>query len=148
MDDIAIWTDFPGNGFLSSAVNAEMNRSKDMRVRIQKIIFPKLRFVLCEFCIIAPNCHSMVKEKQKSISEEKGLLDSNRDLILYNDETHSFDFVIQTLIDVCDLESLQAEQCTYIAHYKGKCAIKSGNLTELKPKYEELTRRGLTASID
>ena len=90
----------------------------------------------------------MVKEKQKPAGEEHGLVDSSRELILFNDETNTFDFVIQTLIDVCDHERLQAEQCAYVAHYKGKCAVKSGFLGELQPKFEEMTRRGLTVSID
>ena len=90
----------------------------------------------------------MVKQKQKPVGQEHGLVDSRRELILFNDETNSFDFVIQTLIDICDHEQLQAEQCTYIAHYKGKCAVKSGSFGELKPKFEEMTRRGLTVSID
>ena len=90
----------------------------------------------------------MVKQKQKTVGQEHGLVDSRRELILFNDETNSFDFVIQTLIDICDHEQLQAEQCTYIAHYKGKCAVKSGSFGELKPKFEEMTRRGLTVSID
>ena len=90
----------------------------------------------------------MVKQKQKPVGEEHELVDSRRDLILFNDETNTFEFVIQTLIDVCDHESLQAEQCAYIAHYNGKCAVKSGLFGELKPKFEEMTRRGLTVSID
>jgi ATP-dependent Clp protease adaptor protein ClpS len=90
----------------------------------------------------------MVKEKQKPVIEEHVVIDSSRELILFNDETNSFDFVIQSLIDVCDHEQLQAEQCTYIAHYRGKCPVKSGMFGELKPKFEEMTRRGLTVSID
>jgi len=90
----------------------------------------------------------VVKQKQKPVGEEHGLVDSSRELILFNDETNTFDFVIQTLIDICDHERLQAEQCAYIAHYRGKCAVKSGLIDELKPKFEEMTRRGLTVSID
>ena len=90
----------------------------------------------------------MVKQKQKPVEEEHGQAGSEKELILFNDETNTFDFVIQTLIDVCEHEQLQAEQCAYIAHYKGKCSVKSGFLGELKPKFEEMTRRGLTVSID
>ncbi len=90
----------------------------------------------------------MVKQKRKPVGEEHGLVDYSRELILFNDEKNSFDFVIQTLIDVCDHELLQAEQCAFIAHFKGKCAVKSGFWGELKPKFEEMSRRGLTVSID
>lgn len=90
----------------------------------------------------------MVKQKQKPAVEEQRLVDSIRELILFNDETNTFDFVIQTLIDVCEHEQFQAEQCAYIAHFKGKCPVKSGIFGELKPMLEEMTRRGLTVSID
>jgi ATP-dependent Clp protease adaptor protein ClpS len=90
----------------------------------------------------------MVKQKQKPVEDEQGLVESIRELILFNDDKNSFEFVIQTLIDVCDHEMLQAEQCTYIAHYTGKCAVKSGVFVELKPRFDEMTRRGLTVSID
>jgi ATP-dependent Clp protease adaptor protein ClpS len=42
-----------------------------------------------------------------------------RDLILYNDEVNTFDFVIKSLMEICDHEPLQAEQCTVIVHYQG-----------------------------
>lgn len=76
------------------------------------------------------------------------MVESARELILFNDDKNSFDFVIQSLIEVCDHDTIQAEQCTYIAHFTGKCAVKSGSLTELKPRFDEMTRRGLTVSID
>ncbi len=70
-----------------------------------------------------------------------------RELILYNDEVNTFDFVIETLIDVCGHDPVQAEQCTLIAHFKGKCGVKSGTLKELKPIKDEMINRKLTVSI-
>lgn len=90
----------------------------------------------------------MVKQKDKPINSEKDLLQSGSELILYNDEVNSFDYVIEALVEVCEHEVYQAEQCTLIAHYKGKCAVKSGSFDELKPKYDEMNRRGLTTTID
>ncbi|MEI6900193.1 MAG: ATP-dependent Clp protease adaptor ClpS [Bacteroidota bacterium] len=90
----------------------------------------------------------MVKQKDKPVNVEKDLLQSGCELILYNDEVNSFDYVIDSLVEVCGHEIYQAEQCTFIAHYKGKCAVKSGSFHELKPKFDELIRRGLTATID
>jgi ATP-dependent Clp protease adaptor protein ClpS len=90
----------------------------------------------------------MVKEKQKPGAEGSGLIESRRELILFNDEENTFDFVIQTLIDVCEHDQMQAEQCTLVAHYKGKCPVMSGIFSELKPKFDEMTRRGLTVDID
>jgi ATP-dependent Clp protease adaptor protein ClpS len=90
----------------------------------------------------------MVKEKKKPVIEGSGIIESRRDLILFNDEKNTFDFVIQTLVDVCEHNQIQAEQCTLVAHYKGKCPVMSGLFTELKPKSDEMTRRGLTVAID
>ena len=71
-----------------------------------------------------------------------------RDLILYNDEVNTFDFVIESLIQVCNHEPLQAEQCTYIVHYNGKCAVKKGSYTKLNPLRVALVDRGLSAVIE
>ena len=90
----------------------------------------------------------MVKEKDNPVKKKKEETGSVNDLILYNDEIHSFDFVIEALIEVCDHEHLQAEQCAFIAHYNGNCPVKSGLFSELKPRYDEMTRRGLTVSIE
>jgi ATP-dependent Clp protease adaptor protein ClpS len=90
----------------------------------------------------------MVKEKDNPVKKRKEKLYSGNDLILFNDDIHSFDFVIEVLIEVCDHEHLQAEQCAFIAHYNGKCPVKSGPFSELKPRYDEMTRRGLTVTIE
>lgn len=71
-----------------------------------------------------------------------------RYLVLHNDDVHSFDYVIDTLIEVCDLEPTQAEQCTFLVHYKGKCDVKKGTFGTLKPFKEGLIERGLNATID
>jgi ATP-dependent Clp protease adaptor protein ClpS len=71
-----------------------------------------------------------------------------RDLILYNDDVNTFDFVIECLMQICDHDELQAEQCTYIVHYTGKCAVKSGSYSKLNPMREALCDRGLSAVIE
>jgi ATP-dependent Clp protease adaptor protein ClpS len=71
-----------------------------------------------------------------------------RNLILYNDDHNTFDFVIEALIEICKHEALQAEQCTYIVHYNGKCAVKNGSYTELNPMRVALCDRGLSAVIE
>lgn len=78
---------------------------------------------------------------------EETLLADGKKLVLFNDEVHSFDFVIEALMDVCGHELLQAEQCTVIVHYKGKCAVKNGTWEELEPMCTALLERGLTAEI-
>lgn len=68
-------------------------------------------------------------------------------IILFNDEVNTFDFVIESLIEVCGHDDVQAEQCTWIIHHKGKCDVMSGNYEELEPPCSELLRRGLSAEI-
>jgi len=69
-------------------------------------------------------------------------------IILYNDDFNTFEFVIESLIKVCKHEKIQAEQCTYLVHYKGKCSVKRGSYEELEPVCTALLERGLTAEIE
>lgn len=71
-----------------------------------------------------------------------------QDLILYNDDVNTFDFVIDTLVNLCGHDLIQAEQCTFLVHYKGKCAIKRGEFSELQALCEALLERGLSAKIE
>ena len=71
-----------------------------------------------------------------------------RNLVLYNDDHNTFDFVIEALIDICKHDALQAEQCTYIVHYNGKCSVKNGSYTDLNPMRVALCDRGLSAVIE
>lgn len=68
-------------------------------------------------------------------------------LVVYNDEVNTFGFVIETLIDVCAHDENQAEQCTMIIHFKGKCAVKNGSWDELVSMRNEICRRGISAEI-
>jgi ATP-dependent Clp protease adaptor protein ClpS len=68
-------------------------------------------------------------------------------LVIFNDDVNTFDFVINSLIDVCKHEVMQAEQCTLIIHYNGKCAVKNGEYDKLEPMCTALLDRGLTAEI-
>lgn len=79
--------------------------------------------------------------------EKKERLTDAHDLVLFNDDVNTFDFVIDALVKVCKHEVIQAEQCTYIVHFNGKCAVKKGELGKLKPMCTALLDRGLTAEI-
>ncbi len=70
------------------------------------------------------------------------------DLVVYNDDFNTFDHVINTLIKVCKHNATQAEQCTYIIHFKGKCAVKKGTFKELKPMREGICEAGIKATIE
>ena len=90
----------------------------------------------------------MVKEKSKSCSQSLKIEQKSHELVLHNDEVNTFDFVIETLIEVCGHEPMQAEQCTLIVHHKGKCAVKKGAFEALKPLQQEIINRGLNATIN
>ena len=70
------------------------------------------------------------------------------DLIIYNDDVNTFDFVIESLIKICDHSSVQAEQCTWIIHHNGKCSVKRGELEKLKPMAEAFLNLGISAKIE
>jgi ATP-dependent Clp protease adaptor protein ClpS len=72
----------------------------------------------------------------------------NNSLVLHNDDVHTFDYVIDSLIEVCDHDTVQAEQCAYIVHYKGKCDVKKGEMETLRPLKNMLVDKGLQATID
>lgn len=69
-------------------------------------------------------------------------------LVLHNDDVNTFDFVIDSLIDVCRHNTEQAEQCAYITHHKGKCDVKKGAYDLLVPMKEKLFGKGLSVTID
>ena len=89
----------------------------------------------------------MKKQQLKPSGSVSELLTSRRDLILFNDDVNSFDYVIESLVEVCDHDPVQAEQCAIIAHFKGKCGIKSGTLTELTPMNNELNNTGISTVL-
>lgn len=68
-------------------------------------------------------------------------------LVVFNDDVNTFDHVIDTLIDVCGHTPEQAEQCTLLIHYKGKCSVKNGSWEELVPMRNEICRRGISAEV-
>lgn len=88
-----------------------------------------------------------VKEKQSVKQKSLEDIAEIRTLILFNDDFNTFDFVIETLVDVCEHDQLQAENCAWIVHYKGKCPVKRGPLEDLQPRYQEMTNRTLTVEI-
>ena len=86
--------------------------------------------------------------KIKPVEDHKADISDEYFLILHNDDVHSFDYVIDALMDICDHEYDQAAQCTYIVHYKGKCDVKKGNFEKLKYLKDALIQRELNATID
>jgi ATP-dependent Clp protease adaptor protein ClpS len=70
-----------------------------------------------------------------------------KDLVVFNDDVNTFEHVINTLIRVCKHSPEQAEQCTLLIHYKGKCAVKTGLFEELKPMRDGICEVGIDARI-
>ncbi|MEX6627320.1 ATP-dependent Clp protease adaptor ClpS [Tenacibaculum salmonis] len=86
----------------------------------------------------------------EKIQEELDVLveeTKQHEIILHNDDVNSFDFVIDSLIDVCNHTPEQAEQCSVLVHYKGKCAVKTGEYKDLEPRCSKLLQLGLSAEI-
>ncbi len=69
-------------------------------------------------------------------------------LIVYNDDYNTFDWVIQSFIEVCGHNSQQAEQLSLIIHFKGKATVMTDSFEILKPIRHELIQRGLSAVIE
>ena len=76
------------------------------------------------------------------------LTDTPMNLIIWNDEVNTFEWVIKALIDVCNHTKEQAEQCAFLIHTKGKYAVKSGDYDSLKPMCDAILDRGISATIE
>jgi len=87
-----------------------------------------------------------ISSPSKQINHE---MDTNNEcvLILCNDDFNTFDFVITTLISVCNHDSIQAHQCAILTHLKGECDVKTGEIAYLVDLKRALTNRGLTAIV-
>lgn len=83
--------------------------------------------------------------------EETDVLTGHDDpcsLVVWNDEVNTFEWVIETLIEVCGHSREQAEQCSYIIHFQGKYAVKEGAYETLKPLCDAITERGIGATVE
>ena len=90
------------------------------------------------------NLNTETKEKIKS----KKFASTSYSLVLYNDDVNTFDHVINCLIRICEHDLIQAEQCAWLVHSKGKCQVKSGKLSDLRKRLQALTQNGLSAQIE
>lgn len=73
---------------------------------------------------------------------------SSYSLIVWNDEVNTFEWVIETLMEVCGHTLVQAEQCALFIHHKGKYAVKLGDYDTLKPMCNSITERGIGATVE
>ena len=85
---------------------------------------------------------------QSEETEVLTLTENTCRLIVWNDEVNTFEWVIETLMEVCGHAHEQAEQCAYLIHFKGKYAVKNGGYDDLKPDCDAITERGIGATIE
>jgi ATP-dependent Clp protease adaptor protein ClpS len=88
-----------------------------------------------------------IREKTSEEVKLEEDIQGQNEIVLYNDDVNTFDHVIDTLIFACDHTPEQAEQCSIIVHYKGKCTVKTGVYDELEPRCSLLIDAGLSAEI-
>jgi ATP-dependent Clp protease adaptor protein ClpS len=69
-------------------------------------------------------------------------------LIVYNDDHNTFDWVIRCFMEILGHQHSQSEQLALMIHTKGKAAVKDGPKKKLKPLKDGLTDRGLSAVIE
>jgi ATP-dependent Clp protease adaptor protein ClpS len=89
-----------------------------------------------------------IKWKYQESDDTDVLEDRGHNLIVWNDDVNTFDWVISSLVDICEHTPEQAEQCALLVHYKGKCGVKKGSFDDLRPKAEALIDRGIQATVD
>ena len=87
------------------------------------------------------------KEKVKEVAKVSQVDDNFNEIVLFNDDINTFDHVIETLVASCDHSYVQAEQCSILVHYKGKCTVKTGPYSDLEPRCSKLLEAGLSAEI-
>ena len=85
---------------------------------------------------------------EKTGTDVETELASSYSLIVWNDEVNTFEWVIDTLIEICGHSTEQAEQCAMLIHSQGKYAVKKGEYDVLKPMCDAITERGIGATIE
>ncbi len=101
--------------------------------------------------MVCTEIHQVIATKPEESPEgvEQVLVqpDQEHEIILYNDDINTFDHVIACLIKICEHTYMQAEQCAYLVHFTGKCAVKTGSLEDLIPRCTALLEEGLSAEV-
>jgi len=101
-------------------------------------------FYLC----MMPGHQEQYSQQEAFETDVLEALENTHSLIVWNDEVNTFEWVIETLVDVCGHSSEQAEQCAMIIHTQGKYAVRHGSYDDLKPMCDAITERGIGATIE
>ena len=91
------------------------------------------------------NAEQVIEEVETDVIDT---LVTSFNLIVWNDNVNTFDWVIKALVEICGHTEEQAEQCAYIIHFQGKYAVKQGDYDTLKPMREAIVERGINATIE
>ena len=75
-------------------------------------------------------------------------LPEDHKLILYNDDVHSFAYVVACLIKFCGHDPQQAEQCALVADLAGQCTIKHGCWAQIYTMNEALEAVDLKVKME
>ena len=92
--------------------------------------------------------HNAEELEEVLVEDEVTDVGDTAQILVYNDDHNTFDWVIQCFTDVLEHSSEQAEQLSLIIHYKGKASVKTAPKNVLKPKKDALVDRGLSAVIE
>jgi len=95
--------------------------------------------------------HNAITNTQTNSLEDQDVLtltENSCHLVVWNDEVNTFEWVIETLMEICGHSHEQAEQCVYIIHFQGKYAVKNGSYDNLKPQCDAITERGINATVE
>lgn len=92
--------------------------------------------------------HEQFDELEDVLVEDYTGTGEQSQLIVYNDDFNTFDWVIRCFMEVCNHTQEQSEQLSLLVHFKGKATVKTGSLNLLKPMKDALTERGLSAVIE
>lgn len=96
------------------------------------------------------NLHTQtIKEVNELVDVlEKDINTITSQLIVFNDDFNTFDWVIQSLMEICNHTFQQSEQLSILIHYTGKAIIKTGSVSALEPMKDGLVDRGISAVIE
>jgi ATP-dependent Clp protease adaptor protein ClpS len=92
--------------------------------------------------------NEIVKPYEEQDVDVLTALEDNYQIVVWNDDVNTFEWVIDTLMEVCGHTEEQAEQCAMLIHTQGKYAVKNGSYDDLKPKCEAITDRGISATLE
>lgn len=95
--------------------------------------------------ILQSQTNPFVEEDTDVLVDED--LEISNSIVVWNDDVNTFDWVIESLVDICDHSLESAEQCALIIHFAGKHAVRKGTFDDLRPKCEALLDRGISATI-